>query len=58
MHDFEFIAIAELCRCPTVSRNKVTIELNGNAVGLHAEFRKKIRHAGNCTKFAIFAIDN
>ncbi len=58
MDDFQFVAITELGCCPTVARNEVTVEFDGNTVGLHAEVRKKSREAGNCGEFAVFAVDS
>jgi hypothetical protein len=57
MDNFQFIAVGEWGSIPTIPRNEVAVEFDGDAVGLHAELLKEIGKRRNRAKFAVFAVD-
>ncbi len=57
VYDFEAVAVVEFGFGPAIAAHNFTVQLDGNAVGLHAEFLDQGGEGGG-RQFARFTVDD
>ena len=58
MHNLQLVVVSKLRYTPTLARDQLAIEFNGDSVRLHAEPLEKSGYCQSGIELAIFAIDD
>jgi hypothetical protein len=58
LHDLQLIAVGQAGLGPTLTRNNVAVQFDGDTVGLHAKLPDQRRQGEWGGETALFSVDN